>query len=91
MGNFRNDRRGLAVGIIAFFAMIIIGALIFTLFNEALLEVFSMTKSQAQTQHGTDQIAQAETIWNWVLAWVLGVAVLFIIARAVVESRGPGV
>jgi len=86
---FHDDERGLAVAIVGFFAMIIIAALLYTLFGEAMTELFAMTSGQAQTTHGTDQINLAETIWNNMLFYALAVAVIFLIARAVVESRGP--
>jgi len=84
----RNDNRALAVPLIAFVAMLAVGALLFILFDAALAEMFAATTSQADTAHGTDQINQAEVIWNNILYFVAFVSVLFIITRAIVESRG---
>lgn len=88
--DFRSDERGLAMGIVSFFAMLTIAALLFTLFNPAMTEVFSMTSSQAQTSAGQEQIDLAEQIWNAVLFFMLFLSLLFIVARSVFESKRSG-
>lgn len=85
----RRDERGLAMGIVGFFAIIMIGALLYILFNPALAEVFTMTADQAQTSKSTDQINLAEQIWGGVLFYILFLATLYLIAKSVLETKAP--
>lgn len=86
MTRLRDDDRGLAVGIVVFFMMFIVGALLFTLFDPALSPLFDMTRDQAQTSGATDQINLAEGIWDNMLYVVAFFAVIFLIGRSVRES-----
>lgn len=88
--DFRGDTRGLGIGIVAFAAMIVIAGLLFILFNDALSELFPMARSQTSSQQATDQINLAESIWGAILFYMLVLAMLFILARSVIESRRPG-
>jgi hypothetical protein len=82
--------RGLAIGLVVFAAMVAIGGMLFVLlFQEGLLPLFDSATSAAETQDGKDQIVLAEAIAGGIGVYVLVVASLFIIARSVVESRGP--
>lgn len=81
-----DDDRGLALGVVIFFAILIAGVLLYTLFSEAINPILSMTESQAQTPGGAEQISLAQTIWNNVVYIPIFFAGIFIIARAARES-----
>lgn len=85
-----DDERGLALGIVSFFAMIGIAALLFILFDAALEPLFTTTAEQATTTEAGDQISLALGIWDNILYYALFVAVIFIIVRAILEQRTPG-
>lgn len=80
------DDRGIGVGIVIFFMMLAVGALLFILLDPAVSELFTMTRDQAQTSGATDQINLAEIIWNRILYVVGFFGALFLIGRAVRES-----
>lgn len=86
----RGDDRALALGIVSFFAILVVSALLFILFNAAITEVISTATSQSQTATGQNQIDLVEQIWGGILVFVTGLALVFIIARSVFESRGDG-
>lgn len=88
--SFRDDRRGLATGIIGFFAILVVAALLFIMLDPALDTIFDMTLAQADSQRATDTIKMRQRIWAGVLYFVLLCAGLYIIARSVFESRRPG-
>lgn len=82
--------RGLAIGFVKFFAMLIVAALLYTLFNPAVDQVLTTASAQATHTTAQDEIDLAEQIWNNLLFFGVFVSFLFIIARAVVEQRrGP--
>jgi len=81
-----SDNRGLALGIVTFFAMLIIAALLFILMNSAATEFFSIMSADATSQGASDQISMAETIWANILYVALFIGTLFLIARAVNEG-----
>jgi hypothetical protein len=83
------DQRGLASGVIGFVAMLVVGALMFILLQPAMNEVAAISLNQAKSQTAIDVINERELIFNSILYYVLFVSVLFIIARAVFESRRP--
>lgn len=87
---FADDERGLALGLVSFFGIIIVGALLFMLMDASVVDVVSISSDQAETTGGADQIGLAETIWNNMLFYVLFVAAMFIVARAVVEGERVG-
>jgi len=82
------DNRALATGIIGFIAILVIGALIFTMLNQPMQAVFDAGSTQAQNQDATDAIALHEQIWNAVLYFVVFLGGVFIISRSVFEGRG---
>lgn len=89
--DFRHDTRGLGIGIVAFGAIVAIGGMLFALlFLEGLVPMMDSASSQAQTQQGADQIALAKSIATSMSVYIMFLAGLFLIARSVVESRGPG-
>lgn len=85
----RRDR-GLASGLLGFAAIIIIVALLFTLFDPAVTDLISMTSDQTSNSEAQAVIDERAAIWENVLFYGLFLAGLFIIAKAVVESRRPG-
>jgi len=84
--SLRNDDRGLALGVVVFFVMIVIAALLYMTMDVATAEVFAFASSSASHQGAQDQITMAETIWKNLLYAVLFLATIFIIARAVNEG-----
>lgn len=86
MQRLRDADRGLAIGFIAFFLVIIIAALMFTLMDPAAGKIFGMASSQADSQQAKDVINQRERIWSNILYALLLLAVVMLIARAVFES-----
>lgn len=89
--DFRHDTRGLGIGIVAFAAIVAIGGLLFALlYLEGLVPMIERASSQAQTQQGADQIALAKSIAVSMGTYIMLLAGVFLLARSVVESRGPG-
>jgi hypothetical protein len=87
--SFRRDERALGIGIVLFFAMITIGALLFVLMNPVVTNLESMMLEQTDAQTAENAIAERATIFGGILWFVLFAAGLFILARAAAESRGP--
>lgn len=84
----RGDR-ALAIGIIGFVAILIIAALLYTLMDPAISEIFTMSTDQTSNQTAKDAISQREKIWDNVLYAALFLAAMTIIGKAVIESRRP--
>lgn len=83
---FRDDERGLALGLVTFIAMLVIGGLLFIVMNDAMVDVFDITSSQASQSGSQDQINSAKGIWDNIMFYVLFIASLFLIARAIREG-----
>lgn len=86
----RGDDRALALGIVSFFAILVVSALLFVIFDAAVTEVIATTTSQSQTTAGQEQIDLVDQIWGGVLVFATALALVFIIARSTFESRGDG-
>lgn len=84
------DNRALATGIIGFVAMIVIAALMFIMLDSAATEIFSMSMAQADSAQAKNAIELRKKIWSSILFFTLFLAAIFIVARAVFESRSPG-
>lgn len=84
------DDRALAGGLLGLFAIIIIGALLFTLFDPGMGQITEMSSQQATNSQANSHIDTLETIWNNILFYPLFLGALFIIAKGVAESRRPG-
>lgn len=84
------DNRGLALGIVKFVAVIVIGVLLYTLFEPAASEIFSTTTSQADTSSTTDQIGLAESIFSAMLFYVMFLGAIYLVVRSVFEQSRPG-
>lgn len=85
-----SNNRGLAVGFVIFFAAIVGAALLYIILDPALGILFDMTRAQTSSSVATDQINLASTIWGVLLFFAVFVSLLFIIARAVLESKEVG-
>lgn len=86
LGALRDDDRGLALGIVVFIAMLVMGGLLFLVLNTAFTEVVGFTAPQASHDGARDQINMARTIWNNILYVPLFLGFLFLITRAVQEG-----
>lgn len=85
------DNRALGVGLVVFAGMIVIAAfLFFLLFLEGLNPMIDAASSHSETTKGQDQIDLAKQIAAGMGIYAMALAVMFLLARSVVESRGPG-
>lgn len=84
--NLRGDERGLALGLVTFFGILIVGGLLFIVMETAFADVVSITSSQASQPGTQDQINAASGVWNNIMYYVLFIACLFLIARAIREG-----
>lgn len=82
----RHDERGLGLGVVVFFAMLIVAALLFIVLNVGWVDVVGVMSEQTTDPEATKQINEAKGIWNNILYVPLFFMVLFIIARAVREG-----
>jgi len=82
--------RGLAVPLSIFAAMFVLAALMFILLDPAMGPLFDQTSAAAETSAGQAEIDQAQQIWGLNLFYFAFLPVLWLIARAVRESRRPG-
>lgn len=85
----RSDQRALASGVIGFIAMLIVGALMFSLLNPAIVGIADISLAQASDPRAIDVIQQRQLIFDSILYYVLFASLIFIISRAVFESRRP--
>lgn len=83
------DHRAQASGFIVFFLMIGLGALVLGLLDVGASQLFTETLAQTDKTQAEEVIKQRQTIWNNLLYMILIFAGVFLIARAVVQSRGP--
>lgn len=84
-----DDTRGLAVGIVVFFAILVASALLWALLDEAAIMAFESTSNMAETTTGSTQITDARDLWEYILYFPVLLGVTFLVARAVTESRRP--
>ena len=85
-----SDDRGLATGILGFVAIIVILALLYTLLNPAITGIHDHALSTTDDSQAQGVINERFTIWGYTLFFGLFLAAVYIIARAVFESRRPG-
>jgi len=86
--NFSDDDRGLAVGYILFFAALVIVGLLVTMFSPMIDGVNEQVSDQTSDQDAQDTIDQRQKIWDRLPFYGVFIAGIFLIARAVFESRG---
>lgn len=84
--NFRDDDRGLALGLVTFFAMLVVGGLLFIVMNDAMVDVFDITSSQSSQPGSQDQINAGKAVWDNIMYYVLFIGALFLVARAIREG-----
>lgn len=82
------DNRALGLGVVIFFAMIVIGALLYILLDPVMASIETMTLDQTNNPRAETVINERATIWGGILFFVVFVSVISIIARSVFESRG---
>lgn len=83
------DDRALASGVLIFIAILVVGALFFIAINEPATDIISTASGYTDDTAAQDHIDLMETIWGGILVFVVFLAALFLIARAVVEGRRP--
>lgn len=84
------EDRALASGMLGLFAIIVIAALLFTLFDPGMAQIVETSSEQATHSEANSHIDTLETIWNNILFYPLFLGAIFIIAKGVAESRRPG-
>jgi len=82
----RDDNRGLALGIVVFFAMLVVAALLYIMMDAAMVEIFAFATADATSAGATKQIQLAKQIWGGLLYVVVFLAVIFLVSRAVNEG-----
>lgn len=88
MDSFRADSRGLAIGLLGFFAILIVAALLYVLMDPAIQQIISMSTAQSDTTQAQEVIDERARIWDGILIFVVFLAGVKLIARSVFESRG---
>lgn len=86
----RGAARGQASGILGFLAILVIAALLWALMDPALEVVFSSSTEMASSSAAQNTIDERKQIWQSILFYPLALGGVFIIARAVLQSRRPG-
>lgn len=82
----RGDERGLAMGIVVFFAMLVVGALLYIIMDTAFVEIFAFGANQATSPGAIQQVQMSQTIWGGVPYVIVLIAMLFLLMRAVNEG-----
>lgn len=85
-----SDARALGTGVIAFVAIIVIVALLYAMMDPAAELLFSTSSSAASSTAATDAIDERKQIWQALPIFFAFLAVIFLLSRAVFESRRPG-
>jgi len=83
---FRDDERGLALGVVVFIAMLVVAAVLYIMMDTAMAPIFGFALDGATSSGATAQIQLAQTIWGGALYAIVFIAALFLIARAVNEG-----
>lgn len=85
------DRRaGLAIGLVLFGILILVGAMLVTVFQEPMSLIFSQAKANTQTSAASTGIGYVEDAWNAAPFIILGLGVVFLLARASRERQFGG-
>lgn len=85
--SLRDDTRGLGLAIVGFAAILVVGILLFILFDPALETLFGMTSGQASTTEAQEQITLAQSVWAGIPFYLMALAAVMLIGRSVLESR----
>lgn len=86
----RRDERALSMGLFGFIAIIVITALLYTMLNPAIADVFAFSSEQATTTQAQDAIDRRQQIWGYMPMFGVFLAAIYLLSRAVFESRRPG-
>lgn len=86
---FGTDEKAQAHGIILFVAILVGSALFFVIADPAAGLIFDMSLNSTDSQLATDTINERKQIWGLVLYFIVFFALVFLIARSVVQSRRP--
>jgi len=86
MGTQRSRAR-LGVGIIVFFAMIVAGVLIWTLLNEPVTTTLAFGTDYSTSSTADTYLGYLTSVWGYLLYFVLFIAGVFLLGRAVFEGR----
>jgi len=87
---FLTDDRALGLGLVLFFAALLMGSLLFIMFNPVVASVGETVSENTDDPDAERVIQERQEIWGLILFWVVFVAAMFLISRSVFESRGPG-
>lgn len=85
--NAQRSNARLAVGIIVFFAMIAIGALLWAILNAALTPVLDFGTGYSTSATADQYLGILTSVWGYALFFVLFIAGFALVGRAVVEGR----
>ena len=85
--SLRDDRRGLAAGLMLFGAAIVITALLYLMLNPVVTDAEAMLVNQTGNQTAETAIEERATIWGYIPVFGLFAAGVFVIVRAVFESQ----
>jgi hypothetical protein len=86
--SLRADTRGLANRLIIFGGFLIVAALLTLTLNPAVAKLENQTAAQTTTSQGQEGLAYVSTAWDYAPLITLMLAVVFLIAGALLESRG---
>lgn len=86
----RNDERGLALALVKFVFILVIGAMLFVLFDAAASQLFTSTLDQTSNSVATTEINNAKGVWGLILFVVVLFAGLYLVMKAVNEQRIGG-
>lgn len=84
------EDRGLAMGLIGFFAILVVTALLYTMLNPAITEIISFSSDQATSTQAHNVIDERAQIWGYMPMYGVFLGVVFLLSRAVFESMRPG-
>lgn len=85
----RDDDRALGLGIVIFFAILVVGALMWIVLQPAVNELESLLLVQSDSVQSQDVIEERALIFGNILFYVIFAGALFLISRATFEARGP--
>lgn len=86
MREFHADDRGLWIGLFSFIVMLTVGALLYILLEPAASAVFTFALDQSNNARVTTAVERRQTIFSNILAFVLVLASISFLARAIRES-----
>lgn len=89
MTRLSRDQRALGIGIILFFAVFVVSALLFIMLDPAMDQLEQTSLNQTSNQNATAAINERKQVWDNILFVPLLIGGVFIIARAAFESRRP--